>query len=120
VALRLPAGRAVVTAVGPAVPEQGESPVPATSPCRFTVTLAAVHGSIPLSTRDFSFLGEHGERNGARVTLRDGGPLPRRIVAGRPVTVTLSSVLPVGNGQLGWAPLGGRPVVSWDFDVEVD
>ena len=120
VALRLPAGRAVVTAVGPAVPEQGESPVPATSPCRFTVTLAAVHGSIPLSTRDFSFLGEHGERNGARVTLRGGGPLPRRIVAGRPVTVTLSSVLPVGNGQLRWAPLGGRPVVSWDFDVEVD
>ena len=43
-------------------------------PCRFTVTLAAVHGSIPLSTRDFSFLGEHGERNGARVTLRGGGP----------------------------------------------
>ncbi len=120
VALGLPGGRARVTAVGPAVPEAGEQPVPATSPCRFTVTLAAVHGSIPLSSRDFSFLAEHGERNGARVTLRGGGRLPRRIVAGRPVTLTLSSVLPVGNGQLRWAPMGGKPVVSWDFDVEID
>jgi hypothetical protein len=120
VALRLPQGRAQVTAVGPAVPEDGEQPVPATSPTRFAVTLSAVRGSIPLSSRDFSFLGENGERNGARVTLRGSGRLPRRIVAGHPVTLTLSSVLPVGNGQLRWAPLGGRPVVSWDFDVELD
>jgi hypothetical protein len=120
VAVRLPGGRAKVTAVGPAVPEEGQSPVPATSPCQFTVTLAAVHGSIPLSARDFRFLGEHGQRNGARVTLRGGGRLPRRIVAGRPVTLTLSAVLPTGNGQLQWAPLGSRPVVSWDFDVEID
>ncbi|HEY1508952.1 MAG TPA: alkaline phosphatase family protein [Solirubrobacteraceae bacterium] len=120
VAVRLPGGRAKVTAVGPAVPEQGQSPVPATSPCQFTVTLAAVHGSIPLSARDFSFLGEHGQRNGARVTLRGGGRLPRRIVAGRPVTLTLSAVLPTGNGQLRWAPLGSRPLVSWDFEVEID
>jgi hypothetical protein len=120
VAARLPDGRAMVTAVGPAVPETGMSPVPATTPCQFTFTLAAIHGSIPLSRRDFTFLGEHGQRNGARVTLRGGGRLPRRIVAGRPVTLTLSSVLPIGNGQLQWAPSGGRPLVSWDFDVEID
>ena len=120
VALRLPEGRAQVTAVGPAVPQEGQSPVPATSPAQFTVTVAAAHGSIPLSSHDFSFVGEHGERNGARVTLRGGGRLPRQVVAGRPLTLTLSSVLPVGNGQLQWAPLGGKPVVSWDFDVEID
>jgi hypothetical protein len=120
VAVRLLGGRAMVTAVGPAVPEEGQQPIPATSPARFTFTVSAVHGSIPLSSRDFTFLGEHGERNGARVTLRGGGRLPRRIVAGRPVTLTLSSVLPTGNGQLRWAPLGGKPVVSWDFDVEID
>ena len=120
VAVRLPGGRAMVTAVGPAVPEEGQQPIPATSPARFTFTLAAVHGSIPLSSRDFAFLGEHGERNGARVTLRGGGRLPRRVVAGRPVTLTLSAVLPTGNGQLRWAPLGAKPVVSWDFDVEID
>jgi hypothetical protein len=120
IAVRLPGGRARVTAVGPAVPEEGKTPVPATSPCQFTFTVAAVHGSIPLSSRDFSFIGEHGQRNGARVTLRGGGPLPKRIVAGHPVTLTLRSVLPVGNGQLRWAPLGGRPIASWDFDVEID
>ena len=110
----------MVTAVGPAVPEEGQQPIPATSPARFTFTIAAVHGSIPLSSRDFAFLGEHGERNGARVTLRGGGRLPRRVVAGRPVTLTLSAVLPTGNGQLRWTPMGGKPVVSWDFDVEID
>jgi hypothetical protein len=120
VAVRLPGGRARVTAVGPAVPEEGQQPIPATSPARFTLTIAAVHGSIPLSSKDFSFLGEHGERNGARVTLRAGGRLPRRIVAGRPVTLTLSAVLPTGNGQLRWTPMGRRPIVSWDFDVEID
>ncbi len=120
VAVHLPAGRALVTAVGPAVPAAGQSPAPATSPCQFTVTVSAVHGSVPLSSRDFSFLGEHGQRNAARVTLRGGGRLPRRIVAGRPVTLTLSAMLPVGNGQLRWAPLGEKPLVAWDFDVEVD
>ena len=120
VAMHLPGGRAMVTAVGPAVPEEGQQPIPATSPARFTLTIAAVHGSIPLSPRDFAFLGEHGERNGARVTLRGGGRLPRRVVAGRPVTLTLSAVLPTGNGQLRWTPMGRRPVVSWDFDVEID
>jgi hypothetical protein len=120
VALRLPGGRAMVTAVGPAVPEEGQQPIPATSPARFTLTIAAVHGSIPLSSRDFLFLGEHGDRTGARVALRGGGHLPRRVVAGRPVTVTLSAVLPTGNGQLRWAPVGHKAVVSWDFDVEID
>jgi len=120
VAVRLRSGRAMVTAVGPAVPEEGQSPVPATSPCTFTITLAAVRGSIPLASRDFTFLGEHGARNGARVTLRNGGRLPRRIVAGRPVTLKVSAVLPVGNGQLRWTPSGARPTVSWDFDVEID
>jgi hypothetical protein len=120
VAVHLTGGRAMVTAVGPAVPKEGQAPVPATSPCQFTVTVSAVRGSIPLSSRAFAFLGEHGTRNGARVTLRGGGRLPRRVVAGRPVTLTVNAVLPIGNGQLRWAPMGGKPVVSWDFDVEVD
>ena len=120
VAVRLHSARAMVTAVGPAVPKEGQSPVPATSPCTFTVTLAAVHGSVPLSSRDFSFLSEHGERTGARVTLRGGGRLPRRVVAGRPLTLSVRAVLPVGNGRLRWTPSGTRPTVTWDFDVELD
>ena len=28
--------------------------------------------------------------------------------------------LPTGNGRLRWAPTGAKPIVSWDFDVEID
>jgi hypothetical protein len=120
VAVHLPGGRAMVTAVGPQVPEEGAVPVPATSPCRFAVTLAAVHGSVPIDSHAFSFLSEHGQLHRARVTLRGGGRPPSHVSAGHPVTVSLSAVLPTGNGQLRWAPLGGRPVAAWDFDVEID
>jgi hypothetical protein len=30
------------------------------------------------------------------------------------------SVLPIGGGRLSWAPDGFKPLVSWDFDVELD
>ena len=120
VAVRLPGGRAMVTAVGPQVPQEGAFPVPQTSPCRFAVTLAAVHGSVPIDPDAFSFLSEHGQVHHGRVTLHEGGRPPSRVTAGHPVTLSLSAVLPTGNGQLRWAPLGGRPVASWDFDVEID
>jgi hypothetical protein len=28
--------------------------------------------------------------------------------------------LPTGNAQLRWAPGTAKPVVSWDFEVEID
>jgi hypothetical protein len=120
VAVHLPGGRLRMAAVGPDVPEEGQVPVPQTSPCRFTVTLSAVHGSVPLNARAFSFLSEDGQVRRARMTLRGGGRPPSRVVAGHPVTVSLTAVLPTGNGQLRWAPLGGRAVASWDFEVEID
>ncbi len=116
----LPRGRAMITAVGPAVPEEGGFPVPQTTPCRFAVTFASVHGAIPISSDAFSFLSEHGQTHRARVRLRGGGPAPKRIAPGHPVTLTVSAVLPTGNGQLRWTPSGERPFVSWDFDAEID
>jgi hypothetical protein len=57
----------------------------------------------------------------AVVSLQEGGLLPARVAPGpHPVTLTASAVLPTGNGTLRWAPDGQRPVVSWDFAVEVD
>jgi hypothetical protein len=120
VAVDLPNGRLRMTAVGPDVPEEGRVPVPQTSPCRFTVTLSAVHGNVSLRSGAFSFVSERGRVHRARMALRGGGRPPSRVVAGHPVTVSLSAVLPTGNGQLRWAPLGGRPVASWDFEVEID
>lgn len=113
-------GQALATAVGPAVPEEGQFPVPATSPCTFTVTLAGVSGTIPLSPAAFTIRDELGQLHHPRVTAQDGGPAPARATPGKAVTLTIKAVLPTGNGQLRWAPQGGSPVVSWDFDVEID
>ena len=54
------------------------------------------------------------------MSVRGAGPLPRRLRAGRNVALTLTDVLPTGNGRLSWAPAGARPIVSWDFAVEID
>jgi len=114
-------GHVTVTAVGPAVPQEGRFPVPATTPCTFTATFSAASGSIPLRASDFSFLDEFGKvHRDPLVRALGGGPLPRTVAAGRPFSITVHAVLPTGNGRLRWAPQGAGPLVSWDFDVEID
>jgi hypothetical protein len=113
-------GRGLVTAVGPAVPEEGAFPVPSTSPCTFTVTFAKVEGSVPLSADAFTITDEQGHTHRPTVAPQGGGNLAHEAPHGRVYTITLSGVLPTGNGTLHWTPLGGKPVVSWDFDVEID
>ena len=49
VSVRLAHGRVLAKAVGPAVPEDGRFPVPATTPCTFTITFTAAYGAVPLS-----------------------------------------------------------------------
>jgi hypothetical protein len=120
VAVRLAAGRALVTAVGPRVPEEGKFPVPATSPCTFLVTFAASSGAIPLRSGDFTILDELGHLHHPHITTQGGAPLPADVPTGSGITLRISGVLPTGNGQLRWAPAGAKPVVSWDFDVEID
>jgi hypothetical protein len=36
------------------------------------------------------------------------------------VSLNVRDVLPTGGGRLRWAPDDPRPLVSWDFDVEID
>jgi hypothetical protein len=120
VAVELARGRVLATAVGPTVPEDGRFPVPATSPCTFVVTFAAASGVIPLSARAFTFIDEFGHVRHPQVTAMGGGPLPRQVVPGRPLSLKVYDVLPTGDGGLTWAPDGGRPIASWDFDVEID
>lgn len=120
VAVRLPHGRLQATAVGPVVPEDGAFPVPATSPCTFTVTLAKASGTVPLRAAAFTVLDERGNLHHPQVSLRGGGTLPAAIPPGGRVVLRVHDVLPTGNGQLRWSPGGGKPVVSWDFDVEID
>ena len=120
VSVHLAHGRVMATTVGPAVPEEGAFPVPATTPCAFTVTLTTASGAVPVSPRAFTILDELGYLHRPRVTAAGGGSPPARVARGRTVTLSVTAVLPTGNGRLRWAPAGATPIVSWDFDVEID
>jgi hypothetical protein len=120
VSVDLRRGRVLATAVGPTVPHPGRVPISATTPCTFTVTFTAGSGVIPLSARAFTFVDELGHVHHPRVTALGGGAPSQRLLPGRTVSLTVRGVLPTGNGSLEWAPKGPRPIVAWDFNVEVD
>jgi hypothetical protein len=120
VAVAVPGGRVLATAVGPTVPHAGRVPIPATSSCTFTLRLTAGSGVMRLSATAFTLVDEFGHVHHPRVTARGGGPLPRQLLAGRTISLTMRAVLPTGNGSLEWATNGRRPIVAWDFNVEVD
>ena len=120
VLVHLARGQVLATAVGPAVPSEGQFPLPRTSPCTFTITLTRASGLVPLRASAFSIVDELGRLHHPRVTTQDGGPLPATITPGQTVVVTVRDTLPTGNGQLRWAPGTVKPIVSWDFDVEID
>jgi hypothetical protein len=120
VAVKLSSGNVYATAVGPSVPESGKFPVPRTSPCTFVVTFAKTSGTIAIRPADFTITDEQGHLHHPKVTTLHGGVPPSRITAGKPVTLEIYAVLPTGSGSLSWAPESRRPIVSWDFDVEID
>ena len=120
VLVQLARGHVLATAVGPAVPSEGQFPLPRTSRCTFTVTLTRAAGVVPLRASAFSIVDELGRLHHPRVTTQGGGPLPATITPGQTVLVTVRDRLPTGNGQLRWAPGTVKPIVSWDFDVEID
>jgi hypothetical protein len=116
----LPAARVLVTAAGPAVPEIGHTPVPATSPVTFTVTLT--HASAPISLRRSAWVlvDENHQIHHPRVTALDGGQPPTQLRPGQTASIKLHSVLPTGDGGLEWRPNGTRVIAGWDFNVEID
>ena len=120
VAVALAHGAVRAIAIGPSVPEDGSFPVPKTTQCSFEVTFTHASGVVALGSRAFTILDELGAIHHPRVSGPDGGPVPRRVAAGRSVTLTLTAVLPTGSGTVRWTPSGRAPVVGWDFDVEID
>jgi len=120
VAVHLVGGRVLATAAGPEVPEEGRFPVPRTSPCTFIVTLASASGAVPLDPAAFTFVDDLGRVHHPQVTALHGGALPREVPPGRTVSLRLYDMLPTGDGALEWAPGGGRPLVGWDYTVEID
>ncbi|HLM86907.1 MAG TPA: hypothetical protein VK272_12035 [Solirubrobacteraceae bacterium] len=109
-----------VLAIGPETPEQGKFPVPATTHCTFVVTFAAGSGVIPISPSAFTLVDERGHVRHPRVTSMDGAPPPRQVPPGRTISLKVHDVIPTGDGALEWTPDGSRPLVAWDFVVEID
>ncbi len=111
-------GRGRATAIGPAVAQRGLSPTETSVRSTFTVTLAAQSGSLPVNPAAFSIVDEQGQVHQPSVTTTDGARVPTQLAAGHSVTLSLTTVLPVGGGRISWTPQGSRPMVAWDFDVE--
>ncbi len=121
VRLRVPRAQALVTVVGPQVPEQGRFPVPMSTRCTFTVTIAHPSAPIALDPRQFWVIDEQGRRHTLHVTSMSGGRPARAALPGRPTLLRMTAVLPVGQGDVAWAPVpGAGAVIRWDFDVEID
>jgi hypothetical protein len=116
----LPGGQVLATVVGPAVPEEGQFPVPQTSKCTFTVTFTGATARIRLIPAAFTSIDEEGHVHGLRVTAQGGGSPARDVAPGQTVTLIMKAVLPTGDGQLRWMPTGSVAIASWDFDVEID
>jgi hypothetical protein len=113
-------GSVLATTVGPVVPEDGQLPVPATSPTTFTVTFRAASGSVPLNAGAFTILDELSNVHRPTVTLAGGGALPSHVTPGSVVRLRVHDILPTGGGELRWTPQAGKALVRWDFDVEID
>jgi hypothetical protein len=119
-AISLPGARLLATAVGPAVPHRGQTPVPATTPVTFLVTFSHVTASVPLRRGSFVLVDELHRIHHPRMTAIDGGAPPAQLRPGPPVSVKLHAVLPAGDGGLEWRPTGTRAIAGWDFTVEID
>ena len=120
VELHLPHGSALATAVGPDVPDRIQGSADLHTPATWDVTFADVHGTIPIAQTLFTITDEQGRLLMPRVSVAGGGPLPRTVPARRPFTLTLKTVVSVGDGKLRYAPDGADWLAEWDFDVETD
>ena len=113
-----PNGTVMATVVGPNVPEEGQFPVPSTTPCTFIITLDRTTGDVRIDLGAFSVVDEQSRTH--TLSLTAGTPAPPAVVPAKgTATFQLTAVLPTGGGELSWAP-AGKPIASWDFDVEID
>ena len=121
VRVKLPRAQVLATVFGPSLPQQRQLPIPKTSPCKFTLTLTGASAPIAVVPRQFDVIDEQGRLHTLKVTNHDNGQPPSEVTPGENVGLKMYAVLPVGQGRIMWSPLPGKkPIVQWDFDVEIN
>lgn len=114
----LPTGRVLATVTGPKVPPFVAPPPPSVT-ATFTITLTVSEGTMPVAPSAFTITDQNGRTFRPSLVLGAAAP-PATAGPGRAVTFALNAVMPTGEGRIYWSPLGGTPVVGWDFIVEND
>lgn len=113
-------GTTIATAVGPEVPDRYQGSFHNSAPVSFDLSFAKVHGTIPIAPSMFVITDELGTILHPRLSVAGGGPVPADVPAGRPFTLVLKTKLPIGTGNVEYAPTGGHWLAEWNFDVETD
>ena len=116
--LRTPDAEAVVTVSGPDVdvptPQVGQPITASRAPGVLTVTVVPSSGSVPVRAGDFLGLDEEQAPYALTPDAEEVTATP-----GHPATLHLTSDFASGHTTLTWQP-DGRPLVTWDFVVEID
>jgi hypothetical protein len=111
---------ALVRVVGPRVPRARDAATGSTVPCTFTVTVTARMSVVAITSTQFTAVDDLGAVHHLRVV----GATSRRnswtVAAGRTQTLTMTADLPPGAGSVVWTPRGTSPMVTWDFDAELN
>jgi hypothetical protein len=123
--LSLAHGRSLATAYGPYIPRSIQGTAARQTPATLLFTLTRTRGAVTLAPHDFAIRDELGDVIVPRIEVIGGGKLPARLASGHSMSLRMSAVLPVGNGQLDYSPTGNpagklRPLAAWDFDIETD
>jgi len=90
------------------------TPPPVSAPGVLTVSLTSEQGTLDVPARSFLTLGERQDR-----ILVHADHTAVHVAPGRPATLHLSTVFRAGHTTFTGQPQG-KPVVTWDFVVELD
>jgi len=102
---------------GPDIDQRGAAPgtpPPLSAPGVLTVSLTSERGTLDVTARSFLTLGERQDRISVHA---DHAAV--HVAPGRPATLHLSTVFRAGHTTFSWQPQG-KPLVTWDFVVELD
>jgi hypothetical protein len=68
----------------------------------------------------FAIVDELAKLHHSRLSIQGQRASSMSVTPNCTVTLALNDTLPTGNGQLRRAPIGSTPLVSWEFDVEIN